>query len=232
MKLTVKQKAFADYYIECGNATEAAKRAGYKEKAEKIILADDRLMFDSGKNLNSRVEDVKLPHYVKNVFGNSPEEFYQEIIPQLNTATRIDGINALLSQIGYKCGFSNGYFVFNESSGIQTATGVEAEQQRTIQFIKDVRDKLESCMDDTIYALSIYADLYGITPAGDYEITYDFGDITYNREEDRMRWWQYVMQGKVPAWMYFQKFEGMSEEDAKAMVKEAQPKEPKLFGEE
>lgn len=33
MKLTVKQKAFADYYIECGNATEAAKRAGYKEKA-------------------------------------------------------------------------------------------------------------------------------------------------------------------------------------------------------
>ncbi|MFR1834229.1 MAG: terminase small subunit [Lachnospiraceae bacterium] len=31
--LTPKQKAFADYYIECGNATEAAKRAGYKEKA-------------------------------------------------------------------------------------------------------------------------------------------------------------------------------------------------------
>ena len=31
--LTPKQKAFADYYIACGNATEAAKRAGYKEKA-------------------------------------------------------------------------------------------------------------------------------------------------------------------------------------------------------
>lgn len=31
--LTPKQKAFADYYIECGNATEAAKRAGYKKKA-------------------------------------------------------------------------------------------------------------------------------------------------------------------------------------------------------
>lgn len=30
MKLTPKQKAFADYYIECGNATEAARRAGYK----------------------------------------------------------------------------------------------------------------------------------------------------------------------------------------------------------
>lgn len=33
MPLTPKQKAFADLYLECGNATEAAKRAGYKEKA-------------------------------------------------------------------------------------------------------------------------------------------------------------------------------------------------------
>ena len=30
MKLTLKQRAFADYYIETGNATEAARRAGYK----------------------------------------------------------------------------------------------------------------------------------------------------------------------------------------------------------
>ena len=30
-KLTPKQQAFADYYIETGNATEAARRAGYKK---------------------------------------------------------------------------------------------------------------------------------------------------------------------------------------------------------
>lgn len=29
--LTPKQRAFADYYIECGNQTEAARRAGYKK---------------------------------------------------------------------------------------------------------------------------------------------------------------------------------------------------------
>ncbi|MGG3662086.1 terminase small subunit [Bacillus gobiensis] len=32
MKLTEKQKRFCDYYIETGNATEAARRAGYKGK--------------------------------------------------------------------------------------------------------------------------------------------------------------------------------------------------------
>lgn len=202
--------------------------------SEKIILVDDRLMLKSGQNLkNSRISDIKLPHYAINVFGDGAENFYREIVPSLNTDTRITGINNLLSFVGFKCGYSNGYFVLDEKTGMVTATQVEADDRRTIQLIKDVRDKLESCLDGAIYALNVYADLYGLAPAGNYEITYDFGDITYNREEDRARWWQYVVQGKVPAWMYFQKFEGLSEEDAKAMVQEAQPKDgPRMFGEE
>ena len=31
-KLTRRQRAFAEAYIQCGNATEAARRAGYSEK--------------------------------------------------------------------------------------------------------------------------------------------------------------------------------------------------------
>ena len=201
-----------------------------------VLLDSDRLLPSGGKvaqtgaYFNSQRESMGLPDYVKNVYGNGTGEFYQEINPQLNTDTRLSGVNALLSQIGYKIGYSNGYFVFNESTGIQTATGVEAEQQRTIQFIKDVRDKVEGCLDRVIYALSVFADLYNLAPVGVYETVYDFGDITYNRDEDRQRWWGYVVSGKVPAWMFFVKFEGMSEEDAKAMVAEAQPKEPTLFG--
>lgn len=33
MNLTPKQKAFADEFLKCGNATEAAKRAGYSEQS-------------------------------------------------------------------------------------------------------------------------------------------------------------------------------------------------------
>lgn len=210
-----------------------SRNAGEIYDSEKIILADDRLMLDSGKNLNWRVADVKLPHYVKNVFGNTPDTFYQEINPQINTDTRLAGINALLSQIGYKCGFSNGYFVFNESSGIQTATGVEAEQQRTVQFIKDVRDKLESCLNDAIYALSVYADLYSLAPVGSYEVVYDFGDILYSHEADKQQWYAYAVQNRIPFWYYLVKFEGFTEEEARALVEEAQPKEkPGFFQEE
>jgi len=197
--------------------------------SKRTVLLDSDTMTPSGVKIGYRQETV-LPDYVKNVYGDGQKTFYQEINPTLNTDTRLTGINALLSQIGFKVGFSNGYFVFNEKTGMITATQVEADDRRTIQFIKDVRDKLESCMDELIYALNVFADLYDLAPSGDYEAVYDFGDITYNREEDRIRWWGYVNAGKVPAWMYFVKFEGMSEEEAKAMDAEAQPKMPTLFG--
>ncbi|WP_314395173.1 terminase small subunit [Leptotrichia shahii] len=37
MKLTEKQKRFADYYIETGNITEAAVKAGYSKKTARVI---------------------------------------------------------------------------------------------------------------------------------------------------------------------------------------------------
>lgn len=213
----------------------------YSRNAKEIIDSKRTVLLDSDRMLPNGQLSKKfaygesvMPDYVKLVDGSGElgSDIYHEINPELNTDTRLKGINALLSQIGYKIGFSNGYFVFNESSGIQTATGVEAEQQRTVQFIKDVRDKLEDCIDGLIYALNVFADLYRYAPGGAYEIVCDFGDITYDREHDRARWWGYVTSGKVPAWRFFVKFEGMTEEDAKAMVAEAAPKQPSLFGKE
>lgn len=203
-----------------------------------VLLDSDRLLPSGGKVAQTGVyfknqrESMGLPDYVKNVYGNGTEDFYQEINPQLNTDTRLSGINALLSQIGYKIGYSNGYFVFNERTGLQTATQVESDDRRTIQFIKDVRDKVEGCLGNVIYALNVFADLYNLAPVGVYEAIYDFGDITYDLETDRARWWGYVVAGKVPAYKYFMKFEGMSEEDSKAMIEEATPKQPTLFGSE
>lgn len=209
-----------------------------KDSRRLVLLDSDRLLPSGGRVQNTisgferARNDLGLPDYVKNVYGDGNENFYQEINPTLNTDTRLTGINALLSQIGYKCGFSNGYFVFNESTGIQTATGVEAEQQRTVQFVKDCRDKLENCLDSLIYALNVFADLYGYAPVGAYEVQYDFGDILYNYEEEKARWYSYVTQGKVPFWYYLTKFENMSEEEAKALEEAAKPKEPTLFGQE
>ena len=36
-KLTPKQKKFCEYYIQSGNATDAARKAGYSEKSAEAI---------------------------------------------------------------------------------------------------------------------------------------------------------------------------------------------------
>ena len=89
--------------------------------------------------------------------------------------------------------------------------------------------------DGLIYALDKYADIYNLAPVGVYEVNYDFGDITYNWEEDRARHWQYVQTGNYPLWLYYVTYEGMSEKDAKAIQAEKEEKEKRnagLFGEE
>lgn len=207
--------------------------------SKRTVLADERLFDGKAIMVDGEIVRVKpkMPDYIRNVLSEGQENFYQEINPNLNTDTRVKGINNILSILAYKCGYSNGYFSFDSMTGIQTATGVEASQQRTIQFIKDVRDKLEMTMDDLIYAIDKYADLYDLSPVGVYEVEYGFGDICYNYEEDKKTWWGYVQAGKVPAWMYFVKFENMSEDEAKAMqaeieAAEAEKQQGGLFGEE
>lgn len=55
MKLTEKQKAFCDYYIETLNATESYKRAGYKVKSE-----------DAANAASSRLlRNVKVRKYIE-----------------------------------------------------------------------------------------------------------------------------------------------------------------------
>ena len=204
--------------------------------SRRMVLLDDRLTkLPAYKNEKGNMvrPEVKLPKYIKSMPGMDNSEVYHEINPQLNTEIRKSGINQLLSLIGVKCGFSNGYFVIDEKTGMITATQVESDDRRTIQSIKDVRDAMQKCLDDLFYAQSVFADLYGLAPVGEYEAQFDFGDITYSEEEDRARNITLANAGYIPKWQYLVRFEGYSEEDAKAAVEEASGKEKDgLFGEE
>lgn len=85
MKLTPKQKAFADEYLICGNVTEAAKKAGYSGKTAAVIgnenlkkpnvleyIAERQKQID-----NSRIADVKevLEFYSSVLRGEIKDQF-------------------------------------------------------------------------------------------------------------------------------------------------------------
>ena len=211
--------------------------------SQKITFLGDMLVDEPGRPVRSRFAPggavdkagKALPRHVRILPGITTGDEYHEVNPALQTADRLSGIDHFLNLVGVKCGYSTGQFVLNGRTGHVTATQVEADDRETIQYIKQIRDSFQSATDGLIYALDKYADIYNLAPVGVYEVNYDFGDITYNWEEDRARHWQYVMQGKYPLWLYYVKFEGMGEEDAKLLVAEAKSEnEPQegLFGEE
>ena len=59
MKLSLKQKAFADYYIELGNATQAAIRAGYSKRTAGVI-GDENLKKPNIKDyMDERLKQIE-----------------------------------------------------------------------------------------------------------------------------------------------------------------------------
>ena len=59
MALTPKQQAFADYYLELGNATEAAKRAGYSEKTAYAIGNENLSKPEISAYIAERTEQIQ-----------------------------------------------------------------------------------------------------------------------------------------------------------------------------
>ena len=77
MELNERQKAFADYYIQTGNATEAAIKAGYSEKTARSIGAENLTKPDISAYIRERLDE----HSNKRVAdANEVIEFYTAVM--------------------------------------------------------------------------------------------------------------------------------------------------------
>ena len=59
MRLNRRQKAFADFYLGCGNATEAARKAGYSEKTCRSIGAENLTKPDISAYIAERMQPIE-----------------------------------------------------------------------------------------------------------------------------------------------------------------------------
>ena len=58
MKMTAKQQKFADYYIELGNAAEAARKAGYSKRTARSIGQENLTKPDVKEYVSKRLEEL------------------------------------------------------------------------------------------------------------------------------------------------------------------------------
>ncbi|MEK4030810.1 terminase small subunit [Pseudobacillus sp. FSL P4-0506] len=100
MKLTEKQKRFADYYIETGNATESYKRAGYGEKGARAnsarLIANDNIRAYIDKRIAEKDEkriakqDEILAYLTSVMRGEHQEEVLRGVGEGAQTIDDID----------------------------------------------------------------------------------------------------------------------------------------------
>ncbi|MDU1112044.1 terminase small subunit [Clostridium perfringens] len=65
MKLTPKQKAFAEYYIETGNATESAVKAGYSKKTARVIGQENLLKPALKSYIDEKMKELESKRIAK-----------------------------------------------------------------------------------------------------------------------------------------------------------------------
>lgn len=64
-KLTVKQQAFVDYYVETGNATEAAIRAGYSKKSARAVGSENLSKPYIKEYIDIRLQEIESARIAK-----------------------------------------------------------------------------------------------------------------------------------------------------------------------
>lgn len=77
LALTPKQQAFVDYYIETGNATEAAKKAGYSEKTAYSIGCENLTKPEISKYISERMAEQDKARVAD---ANEVIEFYTAVM--------------------------------------------------------------------------------------------------------------------------------------------------------
>lgn len=89
-KLTPKQQAFADYYIELGNATQAAIKAGYSERSARQIGEQNLSKLDVKNYIDERLEQLASERVASQ----------QEVMETLTAILRGEATAATLKGVG------------------------------------------------------------------------------------------------------------------------------------
>ena len=125
--------------------------------------------------LGETVLPTKQQRLFRKVDLNS-EETYEVFSPALRDASIVNGLNTILTRIEDVTGLSRGTISNAEYTDARTATELKILKQRSFQTNKDIQQALKMALEDVVYVMNVYCDLYDIVSEGKYEISFEFDD--------------------------------------------------------
>lgn len=148
-------------------------------------------------------------------------DFYQAFEPNFRDDALYRGLQNILKQIEFQVGFSYGT-ISDPQSIEKTATEIRNSKQRMYVTIDGIQKRLQHVLDTLVYGIDVYATLYNLAPAGNYEVSYDWGDSILDdadaKAQERNNDRQDMASGIMNDWEYRMKWYNEDKTTAKKML--------------
>lgn len=146
------------------------------EAGEMAINVDrDAFSYLEDSQGNSRSQLPTLQRRLYRQLDINGDELFEPFAPPLRDDHYIEGLNAILMRIEDVCGISRG--TLSDSIDIaRTATELKILKQRSYQTNVDIQRAIQTTLEDVIYIMNVYCDLYEITPEGEYDVNFEWDD--------------------------------------------------------
>ncbi len=170
----------------------------------------------------SPVDDFDKDIFTTGDFSFSDDiRIFETFSPAFRDEALYRGFQNILKQIEFQTGLAYGT-ISDPQTVDKTATEVRASRQRMYVLVDSIQKTLAKVFDGLLYAMDVYADLYGLAPSGGYNAVYHWGDSVLDDEETKqarladMR--LDVTANLIRPELYVAKKYGVTEEDALKMM--------------
>ncbi len=186
------------------------KEVAIDASADLFKIVDGVPTIPEGKDRLFRLHDV--------MGGVRDSVFFNVFSPEIRDGSLFNGLNKYLQRIEFICGLA--YGTISDAQQIEkTATEILASKQRSYSTVTGLQKALQKSLNDLVNAMDYLASLYNLSPAGTYQISFNFDDsiITDSQMEQAVRL-QEVGAGIVKAENYLIWRYGVTEEQAREMM--------------
>lgn len=123
---------------------------------------------------------MEMPHLNERLFravdiDKGDRDLYEVYSPNIRDSNLVNGLNQLFIRIEDLTGLSRGT-LSDANVDARTATELKILKQRSYATVSDNQRALENCLKNVVRAMDIYATVYNLAPAGEYDVSFDWND--------------------------------------------------------
>lgn len=127
---------------------------------------------------------------VYKTIGDNPD-FFELVSPDIRSSAFFDKLTHHFAMLEREIGCSAGVLTELATSSA-TATEIRAKMYKTFALCTDIQKAVERYYTDLMYSCDVMANVYNISPVGDYDIKFDW---SYGLLEDPAATYQQIKEG-------------------------------------